>query len=299
MKMMANTRVLVTGASGLLGRHLMQEFQRNNWITQGLAFSRAKDDLIKVDLNDKAAVEDIFKSFKPSVVINCAAERRPDVVESDPSKYEEINVAVPLTLAELCSKFDAFLLHISTNSVFDGTSAPYKPTDKTNPLNTYAKHKLAAEEVIKKFPRYAILRIPVLYGRMEDIEESSITKLLQLVKSSGQSTEVSDYELRFPTHCDDVALVCRQMVEYALQYPTWCGIFHWGNEEGFTKFAIAKIMAKLFNLPSDHLVGNKEPSAGAKRPVNCQLDCSDLKTLGFGKTTPFRVGIKQELQRFV
>ena len=296
---MADTRVLVTGASGLLGRHVMQEFQQNNWITQGLAFSRAKDDLIKVDLNDKAAVEDIFKSFKPSAIINCAAERRPDVVESDPNKYEEVNVAVPLTLAELCGKFDAFLLHISTNSVFDGTNAPYKPSDKTNPLNTYAKHKLAAEEAIKKFPRYGILRIPVLYGRMQDVEESSITKLLQSVKNSGQPTEVSDYELRFPTHCDDVALVCRQMAEYALKHPTWNGIFHWGNEESFTKFAIAKIMAELFNLPSDHLVGNKEPSAGAKRPVNCQLDCSDLKALGFGKTTPFRVGIKQELQQFV
>ena len=299
--MMADARVLVTGASGLLGRHLMQEFQRNNWTTQGLAFSRAKDDLIKVDLNDKAAVEDIFKSFKPSAVINCAAERRPDVVESDPSKYEEVNVAVPLTLAELCSRFDAFLLHISTNSVFDGTNAPYKPSDKTNPLNTYAKHKLAAEEAIKKlnFPRYAILRIPVLYGRMENVEESSITKLLQSVKNSDQPTEVSDYELRFPTHCDDVALVCRQMAEHTLKHPTWSGIFHWGNEEGFTKFAIAKIMAEEFNLPSDHLVGNKEPSPGAKRPVNCQLDCSDLKALGFGKTTPFRVGIKQELQQFV
>lgn len=297
--MMADARVLVTGASGLLGRHVMREFQRNNWITQGLAFSRAKDDLIKVDLNDKAAVEEIFKSFKPSAVINCAAERRPDVVESDPSKYEEINVAVPLTLAELCSRFNAFLLHISTNSVFDGTNAPYKPSDKTNPLNTYAKHKLAAEEAIKTFPRYAILRIPVLYGRMEDVEESSITKLLQSVKNSGQPTEISDYELRFPTHCDDVALVCRQMAEYALKHPTWSGIFHWANEEGFTKFTITKIMAELFNLPSDHLVGNKEPSAGAKRPVNCQLDCSDLKVLGFGKTTPFRVGIKQELQQFV
>lgn len=296
---MADSRVLVTGASGLLGRHLMQEFRRKGWTTQGLAFSRAKDELIKVDLTDKTAVEDIFKSFKPSVVINCAAERRPDVVEGDPSKYEHINVTVPLTLAELCTKFGAFLLHISSNSVFDGTNAPYKPTDKTNPLNVYAEHKVAAEECIKKFPRYAILRVPVLYGRLESVDESSITKLLGSVKNSSQRTEVSDYELRFPTHCDDVALVCRQMAEYCLQNPTWSGIFHWSNEECFTKFAIAKIIAELFNLPSDHLVGNKQPSAGAKRPVNCQLDCSDLKALGFGKTTPFRVGIKQELQQFV
>lgn len=296
---MAGARVLITGASGLLGRHLMQEFQRNGWITQGLAFSRAKGDLIKVDLTDKTATEEVFKSFKPSVVINCAAERRPDVVERDPSKYEHINVTVPLTLAELCSKFGVFLLHISSNSVFDGTSAPYKPSDKTNPLNLYAKHKVAAEEAVKKFPRYGILRLPVLYGRLEDVDESSITKLLKAVKNSGQPTEVSDYELRFPTHCDDVALVCRQMAEYGLQNPTWSGIYHWNNEEGFTKFAIAKIIAEIFDLPSDHLVGNKEPSAGAKRPVNCQLDCSDLKALGFGKTTPFRVGIKQELQQFI
>ena len=291
--------MLITGASGLLGRHLMQEFQQNEWITQGLAFSRAKGDLIKVDLTDKAAVEGIFKSFKPSVVINCAAERRPDVVESDPSKYEDVNVAVPSTLAELCSKFGTFLLHISSNAVFDGTNAPYKPSDKTNPLNVYGKHKVAAEEAIKKFPRYGILRVPVLYGRLETVDESSVTKLLKSVKNSNQPTEVSDYELRFPTHCNDVALVCRQMAEYSLQNPTWSGIFHWSNDEKFTKFDITKIIAELFDLPSGHLVGNKEPSAGAKRSVNSQLDCSDLKALGFGKTTPFRVGIKQELQQFV
>lgn len=296
---MADSRVLITGASGLLGRHLMQEFQQNSWITQGLAFSRAKGDLLKVDLTNRSAVEDVFKSFKPSVVINCAAERRPDVVESDPNKYGDINVSVPLTLAELCSKFGAFLLHISSNAVFDGTNAPYKPSDKTNPLNVYAKHKVAAEEAIKKFPRYGILRVPVLYGRIEELEESSITKLLESVKDSSQPTEVSDYELRFPTHCDDVALVCRQMAEYSLQHPTWSGIYHWSNEESFTKFTITKIMAEIFNLPSDHLVGKKEPSAGAKRPHNCQLDSSDLKAFGFGKTTPFRVGIKQELQQFV
>lgn len=296
---MADSRVLITGASGLLGRHLMQEFKQNGWITQGLAFSRAKGDLIKVDLTDKAAVEDILKSFKPSVVINCAAERRPDVVEGDPSKYEEINVEVPSTLAELSSKFGAFLLHISSNAVFDGTNAPYKPSDKTNPLNVYAKHKVAAEEAIKKFPRYGILRVPVLYGRLEDVNESSITKLLKSVKNSKEPTEVSDYELRFPTHCDDVALVCRQMAEHSLQNPTWSGTFHWSNDEHFTKFAIAKIIAELFDLPSGHLVGKKEPSAGAKRAVNCRLDCSDLKALGFGRTTPFRVGIKQELQQFV
>lgn len=291
--------MLITGASGLLGRHLMQEFQQNDWITQGLAFSRAKGDLIKVDLTDKAAVEGIFKSFKPSVVINCAAERRPDVVESDPSKYEEVNVAVPSTLADLCSKFGAFLLHISSNAVFDGTNPPYKPSDKTNPLNEYAKHKFAAEEAVKKFPHYGILRVPVLYGRLETVDESSVTKLLKSVKNSNQPTEVSDYELRFPTHCNDVALVCRQMAEHSLQNPTWGGIFHWSNDEHFTKFTIAKIIAELFDLPSGHLVGNKEPSAGAKRSVNNQLDCSDLKALGFGKITPFRIGIKQELQQFV
>lgn len=296
---MAESRVLITGASGLLGRHLMQEFRQNGWITQGLAFTRTKGDLMRIDLTNKSAVEDIFMSFKPSVVINCAAERRPDVVEIDPSKYENVNVSVPLTLAELCSKFGAFLLHISSDAVFDGTSAPYKPSDKPNPLNLYGKQKLAAEEVIKKFPRYGILRIPVLYGRIEDLDESSITKLLKSVKSSSRPTEVSDYEIRFPTHCDDVAFVCRQMAEYSHQHPTWGGIYHWSNEESFTKFAITKIMAELFSLPSGHLVGNKEPSAGARRPVNCQLDISDLKTLGFGKTTPFRVGIKQELQQFI
>jgi len=296
---MADLRVLITGASGLLGRHVMQEFKQNKWVVKGLAFSRAKGDLVKVDLTDKLAVEDVFRSFKPSVVVHCAAERRPDVVEKDEQKYDNINAAVPLDLANLCAKFRAFLLHISSDAVFDGTTPPYKPTDQTNPLSAYARQKLAAEEAAKKCARYGILRVPVLYGKIENIDESSITKLLESVKKFPQPTEVSDYEIRFPTHCGDIAFVCRQMAEYSLLHPSWNGVFHWSSEEQYTKYTIAKLIAEIFSLPSDHLVGKKEPSSGAKRAKNSQLDSSDLKALGFGKTTLFRDGIKQELKQFV
>lgn len=291
--------MLVTGASGLLGRHVMQEFQQKKWIAKGLAFSRAKGDLVKVDLTDKGAVEAIFTSFKPSVVVHCAAERRPDVVEQDEQKYEDINTVVPLTLADLCSRSGAYLLHISSDAVFDGTASPYKPTDQTNPLNAYARHKLVAEEAAKKCARHGILRVPVLYGKLESTDESSITKLLDSVKKFPQPAEVSDYEIRYPTHCGDIAYVCWQMAEYSLKNPSWSGVFHWSSKEAFTKFAIAKLIAELFGLPSDHLVGKKEPSAGAKRPKDCHLDSSDLKALGFGRTTLFRDGIKQELKQFV
>jgi len=296
---MADLRVLITGASGLLGRHVMHEFQQNKWVVKGLALSRAKGDLVKVDLTDKSAIEDVFESFKPSVVVHCAAERRPDVVEKDDQKYENINTAVPLALADLCSRFGAFLLHISSDAVFDGTMPPYKPTDQTNPLSAYARQKLAAEEAAKKCTRYGILRVPVLYGKLESTDESSVTKLLDSVKKFPQPTEVSDYEIRFPTHCGDIAFVCRQMAEYSFQHPNWSGVFHWSSEEEYTKYTIAKLIAEIFNLPSDHLVGKKEPSAGAKRAKNSQLDSSDLKTLGFGKTTLFRDGIEQELKQFV
>ena len=96
----------------------------------------------------------------------------------------KLNVGVTKTLAsalinELNSDAGApehFMLYISTDYVFDGSSPPYKPHDEANPLNKYGKSKLAGEEVLKVYNSdVGMVRVPILYGKVESLKESAVT----------------------------------------------------------------------------------------------------------------------------
>ena len=169
-------RALVTGASGLLGRAILKEFKENDWEVLGLAFSRSGPRLRKVDLRNKEEIDAVMKEYQPDVVIHSAAERRPDHVEKQEDATAKLNISATGYLAEAAANSQSFMLYISTDYVFDGTSPPYKPTDKTNPLNKYGQSKLDGETAtLAHLPFSGVLRIPVLYGPVEHIHESVVT----------------------------------------------------------------------------------------------------------------------------
>nr|XP_054759884.1 methionine adenosyltransferase 2 subunit beta-like [Lytechinus pictus] len=136
-------KILITGASGLLGRSLMSELERDtSFDVLGLAFSRPKGTLRKVDIRDEDGVRKIMQEFQPDAVIHAAAQRRPDIVERDEEAARTINCSAKEIIATLSAEIGAFLIFISTTYVFDGTNPPYKPSDRTNPVNRYGRQKL-------------------------------------------------------------------------------------------------------------------------------------------------------------
>ena len=176
-----NKRVLITGASGLLGRAIFDEFKskKDSWEVLGLAFTRTGNDLRRVDLRSNHEVESVIHEFKPNIVIHSAAERRPDFVEKHEEDTASLNVTASQVIAECATKEGAFTLYISTDYVFDGTSPPYKPTDKPNPLNKYGQSKLEGENATLKYlPNCGVLRVPILYGPIEHLQESAVTGTL-------------------------------------------------------------------------------------------------------------------------
>lgn len=291
-------RVIVTGGSGLLGRQLVQRFASDEWDCLGLAYSRARGKLRKVDLCDASQVEHVLDDFQPSVVVHSAAERRPDVVEKKPEATDALNVAATGLLAELCSKRGIFLLYMSTDYVFDGRNPPYKPGDTTNPLNTYGQTKRDGENIVLKQARNAVLRVPVLYGEIENLGESAVTTLFSAVLDSSKPSKMSDYERRYPTHVADVAQVCVQLASTHVAGKAAGGVWHWSGSECLTKYSMACAMAGVFNLSSSHLVPISQPSGGAPRPYDCHLDTSATQQAYHIQSTPFTGGIKQVLEPF-
>lgn len=294
-------RALITGATGLLGRAVYKEFKDNNWHVLGCGYSRARPRFESLNLLDTSAVKELIQDFKPHVIVHCAAERRPDIVENQPDSAAMLNVGASENLAKVAATTGAFLIYMSSDYVFDGTNPPYREDSMPNPLNLYGKTKLEGERVVlQNNDGAAVLRVPVLYGEVEKIEESAVTIMFDKVQYSNKSANMDHWQQRFPTYVKDVASVCLQLSEKKLQDPSLKGIFHWSGNEQMTKYEIACAMADAFNLPSSHLRPITDaPGGPTPRPWNPQLDCSRLEALGIGQRTPFRAGIRESLWPFL
>lgn len=292
-------KAIVTGASGLLGRAVVKEFQASNWEVQGWAFSRVREGLKRVDISNKQEVQQAVSEFKPDVIIHSAAERRVDVFEKEPEKAGKINLEGTQIICEAAVSVKAWVLFISTDYVFDGTDPPYKPEDKPNPLNKYGQSKAEGENItLSVNPGNAVLRVPILYGEIETLSESAVTVLFTKVKDTLNKALMCDQQRRFPTHCDDVAFVIQQLAERRLKDSSIKGIFHWSNDENMTKYDMAVTMADLCGLPSDHIERDTTPSGSANRPQNAQLDCSRVEDLGISRRTKFAEAIANILKPF-
>ena len=299
-------KILVTGASGLLGRSLMTELAPLAGADAliGTAHSRVKQPLKKLDLTDEAAVRAAFAEWSPALVVHSAAERRPDVVDGDPASAERLNVDATRLLAELAAAKGARFIYLSTDYVFDGTQPPYAIDAKTAPLNAYGRMKLAGEDVVRAAYAgcgdrdFALLRIPILYGRVETLAESPVTELAAKVLE-GRPFKAEDWAARYPAHVDDVSRALALIAEQLMKgIPGTGGIYHFASGEQFTKFGMALVIADILGADTGLITPDPNPPAGAPRPKDCRLDASRLAALGFVPRIHFVDGVREALGPF-
>lgn len=296
--------VLVTGASGLLGRAILTTFGNNGGWKKvvGTAYSRAGENLVKVDLLDIPAVEKFIADVRPGILIHSAAQRFPDKMEKDLEQARKLNVETTRALAKSMNQVNGKMLYISTDYVFDGQKPPYKHDSEANPLNEYGRSKLDGERVVLKENKdNVVLRIPILYGDVEYLDESAITTLFKKLTDSTSEVEMSDYEIRRPSHVKDIANIVHQLATLSCtlkeeEKPS--GIFQWCGQEPMTKYKMVLEMAAAFSLDTNHVLAVKGPSPGSPRPYDTTMDTGRLVDLGIGVHTPFRQGIKQVLEKW-
>jgi len=306
-------RVLLTGASGLLGRAILAGLRgRRDIELTGTAFSRARTPVIKADLTDPAEVGALFAAAKPDFVIHAAAERRPDIVDRNPSQARALNVAATETVARACAKSGAFLLYISTDYVFDGSNPPYFPDSPVNPLNEYGRLKLEGEARVAAMAaaKAAILRLPILYGPVERLDESAVTELASLLKK-GQACRVDNWARRYPLHVDDVAAAIEKIIDATASRsggPTAGGrgavhqsglpIYLLSGPVAYTKYEMLAIMAKILGMDASFAAPDAAPSKGAPRPKDCRMDTTLIEALGYKPRVDFESGIADALAPF-
>lgn len=222
-------RVYITGAKGQLGRALMRRLAQHDLF--GV-------DLPEVDLTDLGAARSSIAAFRPDVIIHAAALTDVDGAARNPDLAYRINALGTRNVAVASEASGAALLAISTNEVFDGTKAePYLEFDLANPLNPYAKSKLAAEVFVRDLTtRFYIIRTAWLYGLGGN---NFVKKIITRADTDGKLRVVTD-EVSSPTYTEDLITAVEQLMTTGAY-----GVYHFTNEGACSRYEFAQKILEL------------------------------------------------------
>jgi dTDP-4-dehydrorhamnose reductase len=222
-------RILITGAKGQLGRALQAEFAGNAVMPV---------DLPDCDISQRANALQVVAEFKPDIVIHAAAMTNVDGCARDPQAAYRANALGAQYVALACQQAACAMVYISTNEVFDGKkSEPYWEFDAPHPINTYARSKLAGENMVRDLlPRFYIVRTAWLYGLSGN---HFVRKIIQRADEQGHLRVVTD-EVGSPTYALDLAGGIRQLVQTGAY-----GVYHFVNEGAASRFDFAREILRL------------------------------------------------------
>ncbi len=270
-------KLLVTGSSGLLGINLAQEALITHEVT-GVDRGKlvhAPFRIIKTDLLNPGAADDILDLAKPDWLINCAALADLEACEADPKLACRLNTDLPGELAKACKKHGVSFVHISTDAVFDGTKDGfYTEEDLPNPLGTYAKTKLDGEySVLDANPNAIVARINVygwsLSGR-RSLAEFFYNNLTQNKSISG-FTDV----IFCPMLVNHTARILMKMLEKGLN-----GLYHLVGMQPMSKYQFGIEIARRFKFSENDILPKSVLSSEltAYRSHNLWLSIHKLST---------------------
>ena len=233
-------KLVVTGASGFLGREVCLAALRRGHEVLALGGSRAPTisgvaQARAFDLCSEAALEALLLEEFPQAVVHCAALPTIETCLADPARAKALNSEVPKKLAQLCFHLGAKLVHLSTDTVFDGVAGNYQPTDQPSPLNLYGETKAAAEIEVLRFGREhaAVLRTSPIIGNSAGGDRGLHERLFASWKE-GKPTVLFTDEIRQPVEVSNLADVTIELCERS-NLP---GLFHWACTEAMSRHEI-------------------------------------------------------------
>jgi dTDP-4-dehydrorhamnose reductase len=277
--------LLVTGASGFLGRNLALEA-----LTAGrpatLAVHRHAADqprlrAISTDLTAPDAATDLLRRIEPQWVVNCAAFTNVDECERNPARARALNVDLPSALAAACAEAGVGLVHISTDSVFDGKRGNYAEGDETGPVNVYARSKLDGERAVQDvFPEALILRtnfIGLSQSRKAGLADWITTRL-----ESGERIRGFADVIFAPLLANELARIILAAIDSRLQ-----GLHHASARDACSKYDFACRLAAALGLDGALVerASVADANLAARRPLNISLSSLRLES-ALGRQMP-------------
>lgn len=260
-------RLLVTGASGLLGLNLSLAASTAGHQVTGLVHTRPLVGVPfftrQVNLLDVSSPLECIESANPDAIIHCAAVANLNKAEKSPDLAQHLNAEIPGVLAEAASRRGLPFIHISTDAVFDGRSAGYQESDPTHPLSVYARTKLAGEQAVQDAHQEALIARVVFYGWSLS-GKRSLSEFFYNSLQAGQKIKGFTDTYFCPLYVEDLAEALLEMLVEGLT-----GIYHVVSPEHLSKYEFGVRIARRFGLDPDLI----EPinSADAERGVTRSL----------------------------
>ncbi len=298
-------KLLITGATGFLGFHILQAAQ-THWHVVG-AYHRASRrraqrffgeiDNGRIDLGDFSETKAMMAAVRPAAVIHTAAITDLDYCEQYPHESLAINLKSAVHLAGLCGDRDIPFVFTSTDLVFDGAKAPYGEADPVTPINVYGEHKALAEEGILADNADAVIcRLPLLIGYAGLGRETFFQKMITAFRAGQEITLFGD-GIRTPVSGAVAAQGLLQVVGSGFEddvnvaeIERVVGLLHLGGRDVISLYELGLLILQLLGLDdrlaipislSDAPPGQNDRSFLAARSANVALDSSRAYELGY------------------
>jgi dTDP-4-dehydrorhamnose reductase len=277
-------RVLVTGASGLLGINIALEARQDHTVI-GLvnthSLRNAPFEVLTVDLLTEGRIERLLEETHPDWVIHCAALANLEACESEPALAAQINTEVPRKLAVHVARGGARLLYISTDAVFDGQRGDYSETDLPNPLSVYARTKLDGERAVMEADPHAIVARVNLFGWSLTGKRSLAEWFFNNLSAGNPVMGFTDVYF-CPLLANHLAQILLEMLARELS-----GLFHVVSSQCSTKYEFGVALARQFGLNEGLISPASVEQSGLKAARSPNLTLRNTKlTQALQRTIP-------------
>ena len=279
-------KILLFGKNGQVGWELQRSLAPLGELVALDADSRE----LCGDFTDLDGLIQTIRAVAPDVIVNAAAHTAVDKAESEPELVRTINALAPGMLAREAQRCNAWLIHYSTDYVFDGSGdRPWRETDSTAPLSVYGATKLEGEQLIRQSGcKHLIFRTSWVYGA----RGGNFAKTMLRLAQERDSLTVIDDQIGAPTGADLLADVTAHAIRAAR--PELSGLYHlvaagetsWHGYAGFVLDHARRAGIALKVAPDAiQPVPTSAFPTPAKRPLNSRLDTAKLRS-AFGLTLP-------------
>lgn len=268
------TRILVTGASGLIGRQVTKDLVEKNFdVYSCYHIDRPEFGIeTQLDLTKKEKIEDTLRAIKPEIVIHLAAITGVDICETQKELSHLVNTKATEILAAESTKYNSFFVYLSTDYVFNGKNGMRSETDMPSPVNFYGRTKLDGEIVLSNSTSsYSIIRTSTPFG-LHTKKKSFPLWIKEKLELKKEIPVLVD-QFTSPTF---VPSLSEMLIEIAIKRIR--GIMHLAGSTRISRYEFARIIADKLNLDSTLLKPTKivEMKWIAQRPQDSSLDISKV-----------------------
>jgi dTDP-4-dehydrorhamnose reductase len=279
-------RLLVTGASGVLGAYVLRELASRKFDVTAWSGTRTGQlfgfPLVPVDVSDQGQVAQAFAPAKPDIVLHTAALASIAACYRDPERARAVNCDGSAYLAQLTAETGARLIAISTDLVFDGAKGNYREEDRPAPLSIYGRTKTDAERITLSYDKHVVVRLSLLFGPSLTGREAFFDQQLAALRQRRPVTLFED-EWRTPL---DLQTTARALL--ALLESDYTGLLHLGGPERLSRLEMGRRLAAFLGLDASAIVaGRRERMPAAEpRPRDVSLDSARWRQMFPGHAWP-------------